>query len=285
MATIATMPPRPSRGFIPQLMGSLLLLVMGLLVSFPFLWMVRTSLLKETDVAKFPPIWIPDYFLIDQYIGALTIQPFGRYLLNSFLIAVIAIMTQLVTASMGAYAFARLRFPGRDRLFFLYLATMLIPGQVTIIPLFVLVSRLGWVDNYLGLIVPGMFSVFITFLFRQFFLSIPSELEDAARIDGAGYGRSYVQICLPLSKPVLATATIFIFMGSWGSFLWPLMIIRTRELRTVPLGLSALQLEQGHTNIPQLMAGSTMAIIPVIFIFLLLQRYYIEGIALSGLKG
>lgn len=276
--------PMTSRIWV-KLSGSLLLLVLGLLVSFPFLWMIRTSLLKETDAPKFPPIWIPDYFILNNYIGALTIQPFGLYLANSLFIALLAVITQLLTASLGAYAFARLRFPGRDQLFLLYLATMLIPSQVTMIPSYVLISRLGWVDSYMGLIVPGMFNVFITFLLRQFFLSIPMELEDAAKIDGAGYLRTYATIIMPLSKPALATASIFIFTGSWGSFLWPLLLIRTRELRTVPLGLAAMQLEQGHTNIPQLMAGSTLAIVPIILVFLLLQRYYIEGVTLTGLKG
>lgn len=281
-----TTPSRPIKSQLwVNLSGSLLLLFLGLLVSFPFLWMIRTSLLKETDAPKFPPIWIPDYFILDSYIGALTIQPFARYLANSLFIALLAVLTQLLTASLGAYAFARLRFPGRDKLFLLYLATMLIPGQVTMIPTYVLISRLGWVDSYMGLIAPGMFNVFITFLLRQFFLSIPLELEDAAKIDGAGYLRTYATIIMPLSKPALATASIFIFTGSWGSFLWPLLLIRTRELRTVPLGLAAMQLEQGHTNIPQLMAGSTMAIVPIILVFLLLQRYYIEGVALTGLKG
>lgn len=283
--TLAT-PSRPIRSRLwVNLSGSLLLLFLGLLVSFPFLWMIRTSFLKETDAPKFPPIWIPDYFILDSYVGALTIQPFARYLANSLFIALLAVFTQLLTASLGAYAFARLRFPGRDKLFLLYLATMLIPSQVTMIPAYVLISRLGWVDSYMGLIVPGMFNVFITFLLRQFFLSIPLELEDAAKIDGAGYLRTYATIIMPLSKPALATASIFIFTGSWGSFLWPLLLIRTRELRTVPLGLAAMQLEQGHTNIPQLMAGSTMAIVPIILVFLLLQRYYIEGVALTGLKG
>lgn len=276
---------RPPKSLLATLLGSLFLLVIGLLVSFPFLWMIRTSFLKETDAPKFPPIWIPPYFLLDNYISALTIQPFARYILNSLFIALLAVITQILTASLGAYAFARLRFPGRDRLFLLYLATMLIPGQITFIPSYVLMSLFGWVDHYLGLIVPGMFNVFITFLFRQFFLSIPMELEDAAKIDGAGYFRIYATIVLPLSKPALATATIFVFIGSWGSFLWPLLLIRTRELRTVPLGLAAMQLEQGHTNIPQLMAGSTMAIVPIIIVFLLLQRYYVEGVTLTGLKG
>ena len=253
--------PRSGTHFLASLLATGLLLVAALLVSFPFLWMIRTSLLSEVDAAKFPPVWIPPTLNLDSYEDALTIQPFARYILNSLFVASVAILSQLLTASMGAYAFARLRFPGRDRLFLLYLATMLIPGQFTIVPFFVLVSRMGWVDSYMGLIVPGMFSVFITFMLRQFFLSIPMELEDAAKIDGASYLRTYATIVLPL------------------------LIIRTRELRTVPLGLAAFQLQQGHTDIPQLMAGSTMAIIPIIIVFLMLQRYYVEGIALTGVKG
>ena len=262
-----------------------LLLVLGVLMAFPFFWMLRTSLLTETDAAVFPPIWLPTYLELDGYRGVFTVQPFGRYILNSAFVAITVMASQLVTASLGAYAFARLQFPGRDKLFLLYLATMLIPAEVTIVPTFVLVSRFQMVDSLAGLIVPGLFSVFTTFLLRQFFLTIPYELEDAAKIDGAGYVRRYARIVMPLSQPALATAAIFIFIGTWRSFLWPLIIIRTRELRTVPIGLAAIQQEQGHTDIPQLMAGSVMAIVPVIAVFLVLQRYYIEGVAMSGLKG
>ncbi len=266
-------------------LATVLLLVLGVMMAFPFFWMLRTSLLTEPDAAVFPPIWLPTYLELDGYLGVFTVQPFGRYILNSAFVAITVMVAQLVTASLGAYAFARLQFPGRDKLFLLYLATMLIPAEVTIVPTFVLVSRFQMVDSLAGLIVPGLFSVFTTFLLRQFFLTIPYELEDAAKIDGAGYFRRYFQIVMPLSQPALATAAIFIFIGTWRSFLWPLIIIRTRELRTVPIGLAAIQQEQGHTDIPQLMAGSVMAIVPVIAVFLVLQRYYIEGIAMSGLKG
>lgn len=265
--------------------ATLWLAVLGVLMAFPFFWMLRTSLLKEVDAAVFPPIWLPTYLELDGYRGVFTVQPFGRYILNSAWVAVTVMAAQLVTASLGAYAFARLHFPGRDKLFLLYLATMLIPAEVTIVPTFVLISRIQLVDSLAGLIVPGLFSVFTTFLLRQFFLTIPFELEDAAKIDGAGYFRRYAQIVMPLSQPALATAAIFIFIGTWRNFLWPLIIIRTRELRTVPIGLAAIQQEQGHTDVPQLMAGSVMAIVPVIAVFLLLQRFYIEGVAMSGLKG
>ena len=266
-------------------LATLLLAVFGALMAFPFFWMLRTSLLREVDAAVFPPIWLPSYLDLGGYFGVFTVQPFGRYILNSAFVATTVMAAQLVTASLGAYAFARLQFPGRDKLFLLYLATMLIPAEVTIVPTFVLVSRVHLVDSLAGLIIPGIFSVFITFLLRQFFLTIPFELEDAAKMDGAGYFRRYAQIVMPLSQPALATAAIFIFIGTWRNFLWPLIIIRTRELRTVPIGLAAIQQEQGHTDVPQLMAGSVMAIVPVIVIFLFLQRYYIEGVAMSGIKG
>jgi len=255
------------------------------MVSFPFIWMVRTSFMLPTEALHFPPIWFTSHLTFKNYVGALTVQPFARYILNSLFIALAITVGQLLTASLGAYAFARLRFPGRDKLFLLYLATMMIPSQITLVPLFVLVARVGWIDNYAALIVPGLSSAFLTFLLRQFFLSIPTELEDAARIDGAGYFRIYATIILPLSQPALASCALFAFMGSWTSFLWPLIVIRTREFRPVPLGLAAMQQEQGFTDFPRLMAGSVLAILPIMIIFVLLQRYYVDGIALTGIKG
>ncbi len=264
---------------------TVVLALAALAVSFPFVWMIRSSFMPESEAMRFPPIWIPSYVTLQHYFDVFNIQPMGRYILNSLLIAVTVVVGQLLTTSMGAYAFSRLRFPGRDRLFLLYLATMMIPSQVTLVPLYVMVSKVGWVDNYLALIVPNLFSVYLTFLLRQFFLSIPTELEDAAKIDGAGYFRTYATIFLPLSQPALATCGLLAFMGSWTSFLWPLIVIRTREYRTVPIGLAALQQERGYIDYPQLMAGSVMAILPIFILFLSLQRFFIESIALTGLKG
>jgi multiple sugar transport system permease protein len=264
---------------------SLSLFILALGVSFPFVWMIRTSFMLPTDALKFPPLWVPPTFTLQNYRNALTIQPFARYLLNSLFISTAVVFAQLLTASMGAYAFARLKFPGREPLFLLYLATMMIPFQVTLIPLFVMVAKVGWVDTYAAVIVPAIASAYLTFLLRQFFMSIPRELEDAARIDGAGYFRIYATIILPLSKPALASCGLLSFMGSWTSFLWPLIVIRTRELRPVPLGLAALQQEQGYTDFPQLMAGSVMALLPIMIVFVFLQRYFVQGIALTGLKG
>ena len=264
---------------------TIMLIALGVLVSFPFVWMVRSSLMLEKEALVFPPIWIPSEFTLASYIGALTIQPFARYILNSLFVSTTMMLGQLLTASMGAYAFARLRFPGRDKLFLLYLATMMIPSQVTLIPSFVLVSWLGWIDTYFAFIVPGLFSAYLTFLMRQFLLNIPKELEDAARIDGAGYIRTFATIIMPLAQSALITCGLLSFMGSWTSFLWPLIVTRSSDMRTVPIGLAALQQQQGYVNFPQLMAGSVMALLPIIILFLSLQRYYLQGIATSGLKG
>jgi ABC-type glycerol-3-phosphate transport system permease component len=264
---------------------TLLLWLSGVLAAFPFFWMIRSSVMPEKQIMKFPPIWIPSSLTLQHFADVLTRQPFGRYILNSLLVAVIVTVGQLVVASMGAYAFARLRFPGRDRLFLLYLATMIIPTQVTLIPQYVLISRFGWVDSYAALTVPFLSSAFLTFLLRQFFLSIPRDLEDAARIDGAGYFRTYATIVLPLSAPALATSALLAFMSSWTNFLWPLIVTRSRDLRTVPVGLAALQQEMGRVDYAQIMAGSVLAMLPMFVLFLFLQRYIIESVAASGLKG
>jgi multiple sugar transport system permease protein len=269
----------------PQAVLTILLIVLGLLVSFPFIWMVRSSVMLEKEALVFPPIWIPSEFTLASYIGALTIQPFARYILNSLFVSTTIMLGQVLTASMGAYAFARLRFPGRDKLFLAYLATMMIPSQVTLVPSFVLVSWLGWIDTYFAFIVPGLFSAYLTFLMRQFLLNIPKELEDAARIDGASYIRTFATIILPLAQSALVTCGLLSFMGSWTSFLWPLIVTRSSDMRTVPIGLAALQQQQGYVNFPQLMAGSVMALLPIIILFLSLQRYYLQGIATTGLKG
>jgi multiple sugar transport system permease protein len=266
-------------------LAAALLILSAILVAFPFIWMIHTSLMPEDEVLQFPPVWIPSHLTLQHYMDALTFQPFGRYIVNSFIVAVTSTAGQLLTASMGAYAFARLRFPGRDKLFLLYLGTMMIPYQVTLIPQYVLISKLGWLNNYLALIVPSLGSAFSTFLLRQFFLSIPREMEEAAKIDGAGYMRIYATIILPLAKPALATVSLLTFMSSWTSFVWPLVVIQSTEMRTIPVGLAALQQQAGASDIAQIMAGAVMALVPMFVLFIFLQRYFIESIASSGLKG
>jgi len=250
----------------------------------PFLWMVSTSLKDVQDVVTLPPQWIPNPPVTHTYPDVWNELPFANFFINSTYITLASVVGQLLVCSLSAYAFARLEFRGRDKLFYLYLATMMIPGQVTLIPAFILMGWLHWIDTAWALIVPGLGSAFGIFLLRQFFLTIPRELEDAAKIDGYGLFGIYWRIILPLSKPALATLAVFTFLGSWNDFLWPFVVINTPENMTLPVGLSFLQ-QNYTTQWPQLMAGSTMSLIPVVIVFLLAQRYFVEGITMTGLKG
>ncbi|MGN6102632.1 MAG: carbohydrate ABC transporter permease [Devosia sp.] len=266
--------------------STLVLWVSAVVVAFPFAWMLRSAIMPTKYIMKFPPIWIPPQVTWDNFTKLLTLQPFGLYIGNSLLVAVIVTIGQVAISALSGYAFARLRFPGRDRLFVLYLATMIIPSQVTLIPQYALVSRLGWVDSYAALTVPFLSSTFLTFLLRQFFLSIPGELEDAAKIDGAGYLRTFATIIMPLAAPALATSALLAFIGNWTSYLWPLIVTRSREMRTIPLGLASFQDETaGHTDFGQMMAGSVLSMLPMFILFVLLQRYIVQSLATTGLKG
>ena len=266
----------------------------------PFLWMLGTSIKQPDEVfstgggIKF----MPEHFLWrDQVIDGVKVRAwwgnypdawreisFPRLYLSSIFVAVVGTLGQVLTSSMAAFAFARLRFPGRDKLFLAYLATMMVPGSVTMIPVFVIMKHLGWINTYYALIIPGLFSAYGTFMLRQFFMGLPAELEDAAKIDGSGYIGIWANVILPLSKPALATLTTFTFMGFWGSYMWPLVVTVTEELRTLPIGLRYF-VGQHSTNYTQLMAGSMIALIPVLLLFLFNQRYFVEGIKLSGIKG
>lgn len=268
-----------------QLMLAYTALGLGSLVMiFPFLWMVSTSFKSDPEVFVYPPIWIPDQILWENYLDVLKLLPFGRYLVNTTVVAVTVTLLELVTSSFAAFAFARLRFPGRDKLFLLYLGTLMIPGQVTIIPNFLLMGWLGWVDTYMALIIPAAFSAFGTFLLRQFFLSIPPELEQAARMDGCSYFGIYRHIILPLSGPALATLAVFAFMTQWNAFLWPLIVTNRETMRTLTVGLRYFGDEQA-TQFNYLMAGAVMSLIPILIVFFALQRYFVRGIAMTGLGG
>lgn len=265
-------------------LAHLLLLIGSLAMIIPFLWMLSTALKTDRQAYIFPPEWIPDPFVWGNFSEVWEALPFGRFFINSTLVAVLVTLGQLVTCSLGAFAFARLNFPGRDRLFLLYLGTMMIPFQVTMIPVFILMRWLKWLDTYQGLIVPCIFSAYGTFLLRQFFRTIPRDLEDAAKIDGCSYLRIFWNVALPLSKPALATLGIFVFMWSWNNFMWPLLITNRLEMKTLPLGLSYF-LGQYTIYWNLLMAGTTLTVVPVLVVFFFAQRYFIEGITLTGLKG
>jgi multiple sugar transport system permease protein len=250
----------------------------------PFLWMVSTSFKSDGEIFAYPPIWIPETILWQNYPKVLELLPFKRYLINTTFVATTVTILEVATSSLAAFAFARLPFPGRDRLFLVYLGTLMVPGQVTIIPNFLLMSWFGWTNSYLALIIPAAFTAFGTFLLRQFFLSIPVELEQAARIDGCGYFGIYRHIILPLSGPALATLTIFVFMTQWNAFLWPLIVTNSDNYRTLTVGLSYFR-DEYSTQFNYLMAGTVMNVIPILVVFAFLQRYFVRGIALTGLTG
>lgn len=251
----------------------------------PFYWMLLTSVETAGAAFTFGKIhWLPTKFVWENYPEAWRAIDITRLYCNSILIAVVGTAGQVITSSMSAFAFARLRFPGRDKLFFAYLATMMVPGSVTMIPNFVLLRWLGWIDTYQALIIPGMFSAYGTFLLRQFFMGLPAELEDAAKMDGSGYLGIWTRITLPLSKPALATLTTFTFMGFWGSYMWPLIIIQSPGLRTLPIGLASF-IGRYAAEYALWMAASVIALIPVLLLFIFNQRYFQEGIRMSGIKG
>ncbi|HEY8425149.1 MAG TPA: carbohydrate ABC transporter permease [Limnochordales bacterium] len=252
----------------------------------PLAWMISTAVKPDPQIFLFPPKWIPEPVLWGNFKAAIEYFPFWLYFKNTTLITVSVVLGQVFSAAFVAYGFAKLRWPGRDAVFILVLATMMLPGQITMIPLFVLFTRLGWIDTYLPLIVPSLFGggAFNIFLFRQFFRSIPNELSDAARIDGCSEFRVFWQIVLPLAKPAAATVAIFAFLWTWNDFLGPLIYLHSREKFTLALGLRAFQ-QATTTQWNLLMAGSLIVMLPVLVLFFLLQRYFVQAVMLTGLKG
>jgi multiple sugar transport system permease protein len=212
--------------------------------------------------------------------------PFALFYLNSLFVCAAVTAAQVATSALAAYAFSRLRFPGREKIFFSYLATMMIPGSVTLIPVFVLMRVFGWIDTYKALIIPAAFSAYGTFLLRQFFMTIPRDLEDAAKIDGCSHWSIFVRVILPLSKTALATLTVFVALGNWVSFMWPLLVTNSAAKRTLPVGLAYFQelYQYAQPDWGLLMAGSLITTVPVMIIFLFSQKFFVEGIKLQGMK-
>ena len=277
--------PRERTRFVLGRAATYVVLILGAATMLiPFLWMISTSLMTNAEVYSFPPKILPDTFLWENYREALTMLPFGRFFLNTIVITGASVIGQMITCSMAAHAFARLQFRGRDKLFALYLSTMMIPAIVTLIPSFLIISAFGWSNSYWALFTPTLTSVWGIFLLRQFFLSIPRDYEDAARLDGASEWTIFFRIILPLSKPALATLSIFAFMASWKDFLWPLIVTNTMEMRPVEVGIAMFS-SLYSTNWPYQMAAAVIVMLPIVVVFFLAQRYFIEGISLSGLKG
>jgi multiple sugar transport system permease protein len=261
-------------------------LLLGLLLfCIPVYYMVSTSLKAEREVFALPIHWIPQEFSPQNYLAAFSAAPFGLYFTNSLLVGISVVLTTLFFCALGGYGFAKFDFPGRKVAFVLILSTLMIPFQVLIIPLFVEVYHFGWANSYLGLIIPGAISAFGVFLMRQFCQTLPDELLDAARIDGANEFAIFWLVVLPLLAPGLATLAILTFLGSWNNFLWPLIVVNKQELYTLPLGMTVFQQPLRQPYWTYIMAISTVATVPVIIVFATLQRYFIAGVLLSGMKG
>ena len=262
-----------------------LLTLVSILVVMPFLWTISTSLRLPKDSFKLPPQWLPTDWRWQNYADVFDQTTFALYIFNSFKVTLAIVLGQIVTASLAAYAFARLRFPGKDFLFMLLMSAMMVPLFVTIIPIFYIVSRFRLVDTHAALIVPALTTAFGVFLLRQFFLTIPTELEEAAKIDGASPFQSFVRVILPLGAPGISVLAILSFNSHWNEFFRPLIFLSSWELFTVPLGLVALRGYMGTASVSVVLAGVVIALLPVVLVFVLAQRYLIEGIALTGIKG
>lgn len=263
-----------------------LLLTAGTVVFLaPFLWMVSTSLKTPAEVMQYPPSWIPEQIQWSNYVDVWQVAPFLIFLKNSVVVTGLCIVGELASSSLVAFAFARLQFRGRNLLFWLVLSAMMLPGQVTMIPVFILFNSLGWVDTLKPLIVPSFLggSPFYIFLLRQFFTTIPRELDDAAKMDGCSPFTIYWRIILPLSKPALATVAVFSFVAHWNDFMTPLIYLNSLEKQTIAVGLQSFRGQYG-TDLHLLMAASTLALLPVLGIFAAAQRYFIQGITLTGMK-
>lgn len=256
---------------------------------FPLFWMVSTSFKSEPELYQFPPPLLPARLNWSNYLEAFGYIPYWRMLGNSAMIASVVTIGRVLTSTFAGFSFARLRYPGRDKLFLLYLAVLMVPFPVTMVPLYLIMRAFGWLDSYNALIIPAIVSAYNTFLARQFMLSLPLDLDDAARIDGANPFTIYWRIILPLCKPVIAVITVFSFMQSWNSFIWPLLVISSSERFTVPLGLAIIATGRdgygGYIAWNYLMAAATASALPMIAIFLIAQRYFVQGIAMTGLKG
>ncbi len=268
---------------IKKILINLIAFVIGLFTMIPFVWMISASFMKTGESAKYPPRFFPSEFDFSHYTFLFQNLEMSKHFFNSLILAILVTLISLLFNSMAAYAFAKFRFGVKDKLFKFLLSLMIVPGQVTMLPLFLILKQLGFINTYLGIIIPGMASVFGIFLLRQFMMSIPDSLIDAARIDGASDFKIFFKIILPLSKSVLITLGIFTFIGTWNDFLWPLIVMTDSSMYTLPVALANLMGE--HTQDTELMmAGSVITILPIVILFAFVQKYYISGILVGSIK-
>ena len=268
-----------------KLFTHLILIIATLVIGLPFLWMLSTSIKSPREVAMFPPIWWPKVVRLDNFVTAWNTAPFGRFYINSIVTAAYGVITGLIAAAFAAYAFARIRFKYRDFFFLVMLAAMMIPGQIALIPNYVILAKLKWINTYNGIVVPHIANVFGAFLLRQYFLTIPEDLYDAAQIDGLGHTRTLFHVALPLSRPVLGTLLLYLFIQKWNSYLWPLIVTSKQNMRTLPVGLAMIRDAEYSIGPEHLMAASIFVLIPVLIAYFFAQKQLIEGIAAGAVKG
>jgi ABC-type glycerol-3-phosphate transport system permease component len=280
---------RRARTVLFEAIMHIVLLAGGATFLIPFFWLVSTSLKAPGKEFAFPPEWIPDPVVWQNYPDTLFgVLPFDRFFVNTFIISLLSLIGTVLSASLVAFGFARIRFDGRDTLFIVLISTLMLPAAVTMIPTFILFRMLGWIDTWLPLIVPSFFGggAFAIFLMRQFFMTIPYDLDEAAKIDGASNFRVWWQILMPLSKPVLATIAVLNFMDDWNSFLRPLIYISTLDKQMLGVGLAFFRgLSSGYSKWNLMMAAATMMTIPIIVLFFFAQQYFVKGIVMSGMGG
>lgn len=276
---------KKSRALRPSTIASgALLLIVSVIIFFPFLWMLTSAAKPYSEIYHWPIVWWPSKFEFANFVNAWNAIPFGRIFLNSIVVTVIGTLVKMILACMVAYAFVFIRFPYRDVIFLFFLGALMVPGNVVIIVNFLTVSSVGWVNTFAGLIVPGMGSIFGMFLLRQHMRTIPSSVIEAAQIDGAGHIRTLLRIVLPMSKAPLITVGLVAAVEEWNSFIWPLIITNTMEMKTLPIGLLALKDSEGYEDWGAIMAGTSMVVIPILVLFFLTQRHIVSGFTQSALK-
>jgi len=269
---------------LKAILANLAVIALVAVVLFPLLWMVSVSFMSQGEAATFPPPLIPSKPTLEHYRDLFVTQGMGRYMLNSLILATLATILALLFTVPAGYAFAKLRFAGRDRLFQLLVAALVVPAQIGTLPLFLMLKSMGLVNTYAGALVPWLASIFGLFLVRQYALSIPDEMLEAARVDGASEGQIFRRVVLPTLQPIVVTLALFVFLGSWNDFLWPLIVLTDQSNYTLPVALAALSREHVQ-DAEMMMAGAVVTVAPVLLLFLALQRYYIRGMLAGSVKG
>lgn len=283
-STAVVMKKKKSSAVLRRVLLYIVLILIAVIMVVPFLWMLSTSLKTQYDAVKIPPVWIPDPPQWENYVKLFTEQPMFQFMLNTIKIVFFVVLGQLFFSSLAAYSFARISFKGRNVVFFFYIATLMVPGQVTMIPTYLMFAKAGLTDNHLALILLAFFSAFGVFLLRQFFMSLPRELEEAAEIDGCNPFMTYWRIMLPLVVPAMLTLGVFTLMNTWNDYMGPLIYLSSPEKYTMTLGIAYFK-GVYTTQWNLVMAGSIVSVVPILIAYLCAQKYFIEGIAFSGVKG